>query len=289
MPDRSLPFGLQQILEVREGLEPTASRKTLSKLSFQTFFRKYHKIAGMSGTLKEVRKEMRDTYRTALAAVPTNKPIIRKRQIRRLFHTTAEKLDWAASRAEAVRAQGRPVLLGVSSVGLSEELSERLQDLELPHDVLNARRLEEEADIVAEAGHPGRVTIVTNMAGRGTDIKLSAEVKAAGGLHVVILDALDSDRLDRQLYGRAGRQGDPGSYDIVHALDEPELKRLVPKRTIATLSIMLTVGRPFVSKVYFAYIAHRRTRLENIRRGRRTKLLKSEEKRDEMLSFTRRG
>ncbi|QPH54215.1 hypothetical protein [Pontivivens ytuae] len=288
MPDRSLPFGLQQILEVREGLEPSASRKTLAKLSFQLYFRKYHKIAGMSGTMREVRAEMRDIYRTGLAAVPTHKPVIRQRLHRRLFSTTDEKLDWAVARAEEIRDQGRPVLLGVSSVQLSEALAERLRDRALPHDVLNARRLAEEAEIVAEAGQGGRVTVVTNMAGRGTDIKLSKAVKDAGGLHVVIADALESDRLDRQLYGRAGRQGDPGSYDIVHALDEPELKLLLSRGAIAAFGRLRALAPAAASAFYFRYLAYRRNRLEGIRRSRRVKLLKSEEKRDEMLSFTRR-
>lgn len=288
-PDRSLPWGLQQLIELREGLEPSSARDTIGKLSFQSYFRKYHKLVGMSGTLREVRKELARTYGVPFARVRTHKPIQRFRDERQVFATTDAKLSWAAARALALAKGGRAVLLGVSSVALSERISEKLTELGVKHGLLNARRLEEEAELVKHAGAPGNVTVVTNMAGRGTDIKLHADVRSAGGLHVIILDALETDRLDRQLYGRAGRQGDPGSYDIAHSLDEPDLDRLLGRRNNAIVSNVRWLPPRLRVTVYFAVLGRRRRHLENVRRKRRLKLLSGEEKRNDFLAFTRRS
>ncbi|SOB89516.1 preprotein translocase subunit SecA [Rhodobacter sp. JA431] len=286
-PDRTLPWGVQQVIEYREGLEVSSNRAVIAKQSFQNFFRRYHKLAGMSGTIKEVRRELSGTYATPIAKVPTHRPVQRKMLERHVFETTAEKLEWAIARADRMAAEGRAILIGVSSVLLSEQVSDALSAVGRPHDVLNARRLEEEAEIVATAGQAGRVTVVTNMAGRGTDIKLPQGVKDAGGLHVIILDTLDTSRLERQLFGRAGRQGDPGSYDIAHALDEPELKRMIGKTMRKGISRILSLSKPLAVRVHFPYVEWRRNRLEKHRRNRRLKLLKSEEKRNELLAFTR--
>ena len=286
-PDRTLPWGVQQVIEFREGLEISSNRAVIAKQSFQNFFRRYHKLAGMSGTIKEVRSELSKTYSTPISVVPTNRPVLRQKLEAHVFCTMAEKLDWAIPRAISIAQNGRPVLIGVSSVLLSEQVSEALKVAGCDHQVLNARRLEEEADIVAKAGLAAQVTVVTNMAGRGTDIKLSDNVKAAGGLHVIVLDTLDTSRLERQLFGRAGRQGDPGSYDIVHALDEPELKRIIGDRAIKALRWLLGVSVPLANKAHFNYVEWRRNQLEKHRSSRRMKLLKSEEKRNELLVFTR--
>jgi preprotein translocase subunit SecA len=286
-PDRTLPWGVQQVIEYREGIEVSSNRAVIAKQSFQNFFRRYHKLAGMSGTIKEVRRELSGTYSTPIAKVPTHRPVQRKLLERHVFQTTEQKLDWAIARADRMAADGRSILIGVSSVLLSEQVSEALTAVGRKHDVLNARRLDEEADIVAEAGRAGRVTVVTNMAGRGTDIKLPQEVKDAGGLHVIILDTLDTSRLERQLYGRAGRQGDPGSYDIAHSLDEPELSRIIGKTVRKLIGRILTISKPLAVSLHFPYVEWRRNRLEKHRRNRRMKLLKSEEKRNELLAFTR--
>ena len=286
-PDRTLPWGVQQVIEHREGLEISPNRKVIAKQSFQNFFRRYHKLAGMSGTVREVRKELAKTYATPVARVPTNRPVIRERHQRLLFLTTEQKIEWAIARADTIAASGRAVLIGVSSVSLSEQVSAALTEQGRHHDVLNARRPDEEADIVSHAGEAGRITVVTNMAGRGTDIKLSPSVKAQGGLHVIILDTLDTSRLERQLYGRAGRQGDPGSYDIAHALDEPELLRIIGKRVPKLLQNLVRVAPSFTIRAHYLYVEWRRNQLERHRRNRRLKLLKSEEKRNELLAFTR--
>ncbi|MGO4913901.1 preprotein translocase subunit SecA [Pseudogemmobacter sp. W21_MBD1_M6] len=287
-PDRSLPWGLQQVIEIREGLKPSATRRTIGKLSFQSYFRKYHKMCGMSGTLREVRRELTKTYNVPVVAVPTNRPVIRFQAERHLFETTDEKIEWAVSRARQLAADGRAILIGVSSVALSEQVSAALRSHGMAHGVLNARRLAEEAEVVAGAGQAAIINVVTNMAGRGTDIKLSHSVRGAGGLHVIILDALETDRLDRQLYGRAGRQGDPGSFDICHSLDEPELARLMKARSLRWIGRLFSVYRAAGTRVYFAVLARRRRYLEGVRRDRRLKLLNSEEKRNDVLVFTRR-
>lgn len=286
-PDRTLPWGVQQVIEFREGIEVSSNRAVIAKQSFQNFFRRYHKLAGMSGTIKEVRRELSGTYSTPIAKVPTHRPVQRKLLERHVFETTEAKLEWAIARADSMAADGRAVLIGVSSVLLSEQVSHALTSVGRPHDVLNARKLAEEADIVKEAGHSGRVTVVTNMAGRGTDIKLPQHVKDAGGLHVIILDTLDTSRLERQLFGRAGRQGDPGSYDIAHSLDEPELGRIIGQRVKRMITGLLRLSEPFAVGIHFTYVDWRRNRLEKHRRKRRIKLLKSEEKRNELLAFTR--
>ena len=286
-PDRTLPWGIQQVIEYREGIEVTSNRSVITKQSFQNFFRRYHKLAGMSGTIKEVRRELSATYSTPIAKVPTHRPVQRKLLELHVFETTEQKLAWAIARADRMAADGRSILIGLSSVLLSEQVSDALTAVGRKHNVLNARRLDEEADIVADAGLPGRVTVVTNMAGRGTDIKLPQDVKDAGGLHVIILDALDTSRLERQLYGRAGRQGDPGSYDIAHSLDEPELSRIIGETVRKLISRILVVSKPLAVCVHFRYVELRRNRLEKHRRNRRMKLLKSEGKRNELLAFTR--
>ncbi|CUX79335.1 MAG: SecA DEAD-like domain protein [Roseibaca calidilacus] len=288
-PDRTLPWGVQQVIEYREGLEISSNRAVIAKQSFQNYFCRYHKLAGMSGTLREVRQELTKTYATPVARIPSNRPVIRKRLLRRLFTSTEDKIDWAIARAEEMASLGRPVLIGVSSVLLSEQASAALSAIGRDHDVLNARRPEQEADIVASAGRAGRVTVVTNMAGRGTDIKLPPEVKAAGGLHVIILDALESSRLERQLFGRSGRQGDPGSYDVAHALDEVELQRILGAGTRRLIAALLRLSERLTVPLHFHYVEWSRRRLERHRRRRRWKLLKSEEKRNDLLVFTRAG
>ncbi len=286
-PDRTLPWGVQQVIEYREGLEVSSNRAVIAKQSFQNYFRRYHKLAGMSGTLREVRQELTKTYATPVARIPSNRPVIRKRLLRRLFVTTEEKIAWAIARAQEMAGQGRPVLIGVSSVLLSEQASAALSAVGRDHDVLNARRPEQEADIVAAAGRAGRVMVVTNMAGRGTDIKLAPEVKVAGGLHVIILDSLESSRLERQLFGRAGRQGDPGSYDVAHALDEVELERILGGTARRLIAAFMRLSEELTLPLHFRYVDWCRGRLERHRRRRRWKLLKSEEKRNDLLVFTR--
>lgn len=286
-PDRTLPWGVQQVIEHREDLDISSNRAVIAKQSFQNYFRKYHKLAGMSGTISEVRSELKRIYLTPIARVRTNRRVIRKRQLRKLFRNSEIKINWAIERSNLMAGEGRAVLIGVSSVLLSEQVGQALHNIGRDYHLLNARHLDVEADIVAQAGRAGRVTVVTNMAGRGTDIKLSPEVKKAGGLHVIILDTLETSRLERQLFGRAGRQGDPGSYDLAQSLDEKELKRLVGNVGLKVVSALHGILPWAAILFHYGLVAQRRRRLERIQRNRRLKLRKTEEKRNENLIFTR--
>lgn len=220
MPDRSWERGLQQLVEVKEGCEVTARRGTLARITYQRLFRRYLRLAGMSGTAMEIAPELEAVYGLKVARIPTNRPVLRKDEGVRLFATREHKWQAIADAALRVRDTGRPVLVGTRSVAASEEFAAVLSARGIDHVVLNARQDAEEAAIVARAGEAGRITIATNMAGRGTDIRPETEVLARGGLHVILSEFHESARIDRQLFGRCARQGDEGSYETVVALDD---------------------------------------------------------------------
>ena len=220
MADRSWERGLHQMIEAKEGVPITGQQETLARISYQRFFRRYLRIAGMTGTAREVARELWSVYGLAVVTIPTNRPV-RRRQLEDEVHITANQ-KWSAI-VDSVRthhAAGRPVLVGTRSVAASEHLSELLTNADLPHQVLNARQDQEEAKVVANAGERGRITVATNMAGRGTDIKLGPGVADLGGLHVLATERHDARRIDRQLFGRGGRQGDPGSYQAIVSLED---------------------------------------------------------------------
>ncbi|MEM8781753.1 MAG: DEAD/DEAH box helicase [Planctomycetota bacterium] len=225
MPDRTWREGLHQAIEAKEGLEVTAPKDTLARISFQRFFRMYGTLCGMTGTAWEARHELWQTYRTPTVRIPTNRPCVRKQAKDTVCGDRDARRNRIADRVQTMHAQGRPVLVGSRTIHESEALSVLLDQRGVPHAVLNAVRHEEEAEIVKRAGQPGTVTIATNMAGRGTDIKLGPGVAAAGGLHVIAAERNDARRIDRQLFGRAGRQGDPGSAEAVVALDDEVVRR----------------------------------------------------------------
>jgi preprotein translocase subunit SecA len=201
---------LHQAIEVKESVKVTADKENLARMSFQRFFRQYPIISGMTGTAWESAGEIWQIYRRPLVRIPTNKPCIRIHLPVRMFDTMDEKFSAVAERVAALHKRGNPVLVGTRSVLASEEVSRRLTALKLPHRVLNATQTAQEANIVAEAGQRGQITVATNMAGRGTDIKLARGVAELGGLHVIATEPHGSGRVDRQLFGRAARQGDPG-------------------------------------------------------------------------------
>lgn len=215
MADRSWEQGLHQLIEVKEGLALSASRETLARMTFQRFFRRYYLLAGLTGTAAEAHREFWTVYRLVIARLPPHRPN-RRRRLPDLC-ASAPMQKWLAVAQEAGRAaaQGQPVLIGTRSVEASEQVSAVLTCQGLPHVVLNARQDSDEAHIVAAAGQSGRITVATNMAGRGTDIRLSASAREAGGLHVILTEYHESPRVDRQLFGRSGRQGDPGSVRAV--------------------------------------------------------------------------
>ncbi|MFI5381824.1 MAG: hypothetical protein ACHRHE_21205, partial [Tepidisphaerales bacterium] len=205
MADRSWRHGLHQAIEVKEEVKVTADKENLARMSFQRFFRQFPIMSGMTGTAWESRGEMWQIYRRAIIRVPTNKPCIRKHLRIRMFDTPDQKWNAVVQRVVELHAKGTPVLIGTRSVWASEEVSRRLTAINLPHRVLNANQTKQEAEIVAQAGQMGQITVATNMAGRGTDIKLARGVTDVGGLHVIATEPHGSGRVDRQLFGRAAR------------------------------------------------------------------------------------
>jgi len=229
MPNRSWSEGLHQAIECKEDLPVTEPNETVARMSFQRFFRLFPRLCGMTGTAWEARHPLWRVYGLSVVRVPTHKPCIRELWPERLFENTEEKWTAIAAEVARVHALGRPVLIGTRSVDASEKLAVRLEALGLPYNLLNAVRHAEEARIVAEAGLEAKITIATNMAGRGTDIKLSREVAVAGGLHVIATERHETRRVDRQLFGRAARQGDPGSAQSFVSLEDELFRRFVPE------------------------------------------------------------
>jgi preprotein translocase subunit SecA len=212
--------GLQQAVEIKEGLPPTAATTVAARLSVQSFFRGYSFLAGMTGTARSCAGEFRRAYGLRTVDIATRKPCRRTAAPPRIFASREAKLAAVAAEIQRRLARGQAVLVGTPSVEASERLSAALADHAIHHVVLNCLRRQQESQIVAQAGQPGRVTIATNMAGRGTDIVVSPEVLAAGGLHVIATEMHASSRIDRQLVGRTARQGDPGSYQFFLSLDD---------------------------------------------------------------------
>ena len=225
MPDRTWRDGLHQAVEAKERLEVTPPKDTYARISFQRFFRLYSRLSGMTGTAQEAAGEFWQIYNLPIVVVPPNRPCIRQQRPDVVLAT--ERAKWARIVFEirAIHDTGRPVLVGTRSVQASEHLSQMLAAKHLSCQVLNAVRHKEEAQIVAGAGQPGQITIATNMAGRGTDIKLGRGVAELGGLHVIAAERNESSRIDRQLYGRCGRQGDPGSSQAIVSLEDELIVR----------------------------------------------------------------
>jgi preprotein translocase subunit SecA len=220
MPDRSWEQGLHQLIETKEQLPLTPVNETLARMTFQRFFRRYYLVCGLTGTAAEAARELWSVYGLRVRRMPPNRPKVLTRRPDRCHATTASKWAAVADSAAAAAARGQAVLVGTRSVGASEQVSAELARRNVAHVVLNARQDAQEARIVADAGLSGRITVATNMAGRGTDIKPDAGTLAAGGLHVILTEFHDSPRVDRQLFGRCARQGDPGSAQaIVSAQD----------------------------------------------------------------------
>ena len=212
--------GIHQAIEAKEQVEVTVDSGQAARITVQDFFRRYHRLAGMTGTARSSRRELKKIYAAAVIRVPTNREVQRENLPPKLFSRGEAKWDAIVEEVREVHATGRPVLIGTRSIHKSEALSFLLTQAGLDHQVLNARHIAEEAQIVAEAGQPDKITVATNMAGRGTDIKLNDRVRELGGLHVLATELHDSARIDRQLIGRCGRQGDPGTFRFFLALDD---------------------------------------------------------------------
>jgi preprotein translocase subunit SecA len=249
MPDRSWESGMHQLIEAKEHCAITERRRTLAQITYQRFFRRYTHLCGMTGTAIEPAAELYGTYGLRIVRIATNRPLRRRNAGTRVLPTAALRWDAVVRSARATALSGRAVLVGTRSVEASEHVSRLLRTAGIEPVVLNARQDREEAQVVARAGQPGRVTVATNMAGRGTDIRLHPAVRAAGGLHVMLTEYHESRRIDRQLFGRAGRQGDPGSYETIVALDDELFSRFVGSRLLRRVAGARSSIRPLAAAV----------------------------------------
>ncbi|MBI3864682.1 MAG: translocase [Planctomycetia bacterium] len=279
MEGRKWQQGLHQAIEAKEEIEITARTLAAAQVTVQRFFRQYAYVGGMTGTASAVRRETRRTYRMPVTVIPTHKPCIREGLPARVFATWDAKAAAVVEEIEAMLAHGRSVLVGTPSIDASERLSRVLTARAHPHQVLNARFLKEEASIVSQAGRPNRITIATNMAGRGTDIILEPEVRLAGGLHVIATEIHSSARIDRQLVGRSARQGDPGSFRFFVSLEDELLRCLKPGQ-LEKIQARAAAHGPGELPAEFMKVFHRAQRtLERLNARHRKMLLKHEDQR----------
>ena len=286
MPNRSWSNGLHQMIEAKEGLELSEPTETLARLSFQRFFRFFHKLCGMSGTAQEAADEFWQIFKLPIISIPTHKPCMRK-EYQDIFFASPE-LKWQAILEEivAVHNSGRPVLVGTRSVEASESLAAQLAEKGIDCQVLNAVRHEMEARIVARAGEPSRITIATNMAGRGTDIKLGPGVAELGGLHVIATERHETRRVDRQLFGRCARQGDAGSSRAFVGLEDEVIRRFATRITRRTLYAALAAGLPGTVKIGKALCALAQKSAQQQAAQRRKAVLKNDLWFEKALSFS---
>ncbi len=278
MEGRRYSDGLHQAIEAKEGVKVEAATQTFATITLQNYFRMYHKLAGMTGTAETEAGEFWDIYKLDVVTIPTNKPVIRNDMPDRVYKTQKEKFNAVIAEIEAMRNSGRPTLVGTTSVEISEMLSRMLNLRHIPHNVLNAKLHQKEADIVAQAGQSidgkGVVTIATNMAGRGTDIKLSPAVKEAGGLAIIGTERHESRRVDRQLRGRAGRQGDPGSSVFFVSFEDKLMRLFASESVVKTLDRLgLKDGEAIESNMVTRSIENAQKRVEENNFGIRKHLL----------------
>jgi len=283
MEGRKWQDGLHQAVEARELVPITAATGQAARVTVQSFFREYVHLAGMTGTAAQARRELRKTYHMHVSVIPTHRPCIRRGLSPRLFATMQAKREAVVAEILRLHAARRAVLVGTPSVEASEALGQLMTERKIPHQILNARFHEQEAMIVSQAGQPGRVTIATNMAGRGTDIELHDEVRENGGLHVIATEMHTSARIDRQLVGRAARQGDPGSYQFFLSLEDELLRCLKPEK-LASLRRQADAdadGEGEISQGWISLFRRTQRFLERMHRRQRKDLLRQEKQRNE--------
>ena len=275
MPDRRYSDGLHQAIEAKEGVQVMEENRTYATITFQNFFNKYEKKSGMTGTAMTEKKEFRDIYGMDVIAIPTNRPVIRVDHEDAVYKTMDEKYRAIIHKIKEVHAKGQPVLVGTTDIKTSETLSAMLKKEGLKHEVLNAKNHELEAEIIAQAGKHGAVTLATNMAGRGTDIKLDDEARAAGGLYVIGTQRHESRRIDNQLSGRSGRQGDPGESKFYISLEDRLMGIFAGKNMMDLFNSMdiekdEKIGSPLLSKA----ITNAQKKIESLNFASREQLLK---------------
>ena len=274
MPGRRYSDGLHQAIEAKEKVKVKRESKTLATITFQNFFNKYGKKCGMTGTALTEEREFREIYGMDVIVVPTNLPVQRQDLNDAVFKTRREKLNAIVDAVEEAHAKNQPVLVGTITIEASEELSDMLRRRGIPHKVLNAKFHEMEAEIVADAGQPGAVTIATNMAGRGTDIKLGEGVKEVGGLKIIGTERHESRRIDNQLRGRAGRQGDPGESKFYISLEDDLMRLFGSERLINMFNTLgMPEGEELQHKMLSNAIESAQTKIENNNFGIRKNLL----------------
>jgi len=286
MEGRRYSDGLHQAIEAKEGVKVEAATQTYATITLQNYFRMYRKLAGMTGTAMTEAGEFYDIYKLDVIEIPTNKPVIRNDMNDRVYRTKKEKYAAVIQEVEDMVKAGRPVLVGTTSVEISELLSKMLKLRKIPHQVLNAKLHQQEADIVAQAGQTGTVTIATNMAGRGTDIKLSPEVKAAGGLAIIGTERHESRRVDRQLRGRAGRQGDPGSSVFFVSFEDTVMRLFANDRVVKMLDKLgFQEGEMLENSMVTKSIENAQKRVEENNFGIRKRLVEY----DDVMNAQRNG
>lgn len=274
MEGRRYSDGLHQAIEAKEHVKVEAATQTFATITLQNYFRMYHKLAGMTGTAETEAGELWDIYKLDVVTIPTNRPVARIDMNDRVYKTKKEKYAAVIEEIQDLIAQGRPVLVGTTSVDISELLSRMLTMRHIPHNVLNAKLHQKEAEIVAHAGKKGMVTIATNMAGRGTDIKLTPEVKEAGGLAIIGTERHESRRVDRQLRGRSGRQGDPGSSVFYVSFEDQLMRLFATDRVMKMLDTLgLQEGERIESGMVTNAIGNAQKRVEENNFGIRKRLL----------------
>lgn len=235
--------GVHQAIEAKEGVEVTLATGQAARVTVQDYFLRFEHLAGMTGTARTSRRELQNIYKCRVVPVPTNHPPQRKRLPTRLFSNESEKWEAIAQEVVEIHQTGRPILIGTRTIEKSEILSEKLRQFGVEHVVLNANKIAEEANVVAKAGEQGKVTVSTNMAGRGTDIKISDDIRQRGGLHVICTEMHESARIDRQLIGRCGRQGDPGTYRQYLSLDDELLQKAFGKKKLTVPAVPARIPR----------------------------------------------
>ena len=288
MPDRTWRDGLHQAIEAKEKVEINPPKDTYARISFQRFFRMYRKLSGMTGTASEAASEFWQIYQLPVVKIPTNRPCIRKNLPTVVLNTESAKWARIVQEIRRVHETGRPILVGTRSVRASEHLSQMLKNERLEHQVLNAIYHRQEAQIVAQAGQHGRITVATNMAGRGTDIKLGRGVAKLGGLHVLAAEPNESARIDRQLYGRGARQGDPGSAQGIFSLED-EIATRYAKNLAAYLKRRYShINHDISSTLVRRVFSLAQYRAERFALRSRKSVLKTDHWLDEQLGFAGR-
>ncbi|MBN2590575.1 MAG: preprotein translocase subunit SecA [Sedimentisphaerales bacterium] len=285
MPDRTWRDGMHQAVEAKEAMEINPPKDTYARISFQRFFRMYRKLSGMTGTAAEAASEFWQIYHLPVVKIPTNRPCLRETLPDAVLTTKEAKWERIVQEIKYIHEQGRPVLVGTRSVFASEYISKLLNEENLEHQVLNAVYHNKEAQIVAEAGQPGKITVATNMAGRGTDIKLGRGVAEMGGLYVIAAEPNESARIDRQLFGRCARQGDPGTVRRIFSLEDEIITRYA-KTTTSLLKKRYALSKGDISSGFVQHVFKlAQSRAEKMALSRRKTVLRTDHWLDEQLGF----